>query len=108
MGRPNEELMDPQQLETLDRLDDPKAKGRGRFRTLWRKGRRKSATVVEGVRAANSISIRGGGSSPLGQIDLLARSFALFLGWLVSLQAATTGIFSHRDSLFEVCLFCVS
>jgi hypothetical protein len=55
--------------------------------------------AIEGVRA---ISILRGGSLEIGQLDRLARSFALLLGCIASFQAISTAIISHRDRLLEV------
>jgi hypothetical protein len=87
---------------------------RGLFRNLWARGRERSVSMVEGVRA--SYELRGGGggddSSSLDatarlpsvddDVDMLGRSFVVLLAWIVALQATFAGLVSHRRSLAEV------
>ena len=66
------------------------------------RNKRRIFRAIEGVRM---ITVLRGGNAMLGPLDRKARSAVLFLGWIVSFQALSTAIVSHRDSLLEVCRF---
>ena len=103
----------------------------GQVRDFWSRGRRRSASMMEGVR--KSYELRGGDhalllsssswslsrdpiptlhppSSTQAQspspsaidVDGWARDFTMLLAWIVAFQATSAGIYSRRRSLFEV------
>ena len=76
---------------------------------IWKLGTRTSMTAVVGVRAKTPppTSLLRGGQQQLGDIDRKARIVAIFLAWIVSLQAIGTTVRTNRDHLFEVCLMCL-
>ena len=96
----------------FDDFNDPtQSNGKSLMRRLWYHGRRRSVSVVEGVRFGHSYLLRGGADASIVRqrnlpsstsLDLLAQSFALFLAWIVSLQATLAALISRRDSLFRV------
>ena len=79
---------------------------------------RRSVNIVEGVRTRSTnsqcggsafvhprscLSIWGGALQPPNVVDRLARSWALFLGWVVSFQTLRSAVRFHKDFLLEVC-----
>lgn len=100
-------------LSGFSEFNDPnQSNARSLFRKLCFHGRKRSVSMVEGV-GQNSYLCALRGGAEIGvvhlsharsstQLDLLARSFAVYLAWIVSFQAAFAGAFHRRDSLFEV------
>lgn len=83
-------------------------RAKGIFRNLWLRGRERSVSMVEGVRA--SYKLRGGGDSSSRDrrlpsstdFDMLGRSFTMLMAWIVFYQAAWAGVVAHRRSFFGV------
>lgn len=81
-------------------------RAKGIFRNLWLRGRERSVSMVEGVRA--SYKLRGGGDSSSRDrrlpsstdFDMLGRSFTMLMAWIVFYQAAWAGVVAHRRSFF--------
>jgi len=80
----------------------------GFMQSLWCEGKRRSVSMIEGVRSqpdpSSSLNIQLSSSSLSSptSLDLLAQSFALKLAWVVGLQAVFTVLFTNRQRLFEV------
>ena len=98
--------------------DDSFPVPRRTLRILRHRVVRRSVNIVEGVRTRSTNSqsggsafvhpwscrtIRGGALQPPNVVDRLARSWALFLAWVVSFQTLRSAVRYHKEFLLEVC-----
>jgi hypothetical protein len=96
--------------ELKDVIDSHSSEEVGLVQHLWSVGRRRSVSMIEGVRSSSSIGTESStldieSSSCLKSstaFDMLARSFSITLAWVVGVQATVNALFSHRQRLFEV------
>ena len=79
----------------------------GFVQSLLSEGKRRSLSMMEGVRNGAELSSLDIESSPSRlksstALDMIAQSFSIKLAWVVVVQASFTALFSRRQRLFEV------
>jgi hypothetical protein len=79
----------------------------GFVQSLLSEGKRRSLSMMEGVRngaelSSLDIEISSSRLKSCTALDVIAQSFSIKLAWVVVVQASFTSLFSRRQRLFEV------